>query len=142
MSLRIVPLHTGLFRRASKLRMPLPGLSNHERREFRLTGDYPAIPLEYQRRSDRVAHPNSRGDVTIQRFCAVCKTRLYSTNEGRSGTAVIRAGTLDDSGALVPTVHMWAKRKQAWIGLPLDTEIYDEAIPPDRAKISFAANFI
>jgi hypothetical protein len=87
------------------------------------------------------AHPNSRGDVTTQCFCAVCKTRLYSTNEGRPGTAIIRVGTLDDSSAVIPRLHLWAKRKQKWIGLPPDAEVYDEAIPADRAKVCFATNF-
>jgi hypothetical protein len=87
-------------------------------------------------------HPNSQGKVTAQRFCAACKTRIYSTNEGRPGFALVRAGTLDDSELIVPTVHMWAKRKQAWITLPAGHEAYAEAIPADRLSAIFAPNFI
>ena len=87
------------------------------------------------------AHPNSRGDVSTQRFCAVCKTRLNSTNDGRPTIALIRAGTLDESANIVPAVHMWTKRKQAWIELPDNAEADEEAIPAERLKALFAPNY-
>jgi hypothetical protein len=88
------------------------------------------------------SHTNSQGKVTTQRFCMVCKTRLYSTNDGRPGIALVRAGTLDESGEIIPAVHMWVRRKQSWIGLPAQAETYDEAIPPDRVTAIFAPNFV
>jgi len=87
------------------------------------------------------ANPNPQGKVTAQRFCGVCKTRIYSTNDGRPGMAIVRAGTLDDSMEVTPAVHIWVKRKQSWIGLPAYAETYDEAMPPDRARAIFAPNF-
>ena len=86
-------------------------------------------------------HPNLQGKITTQRFCAACKTRLYSTNEGRRGIALVRAGTMDDSMEVKPAVHMWAKRKQSWVGLSENAEVYNEAIPPDRVMAIFAPNF-
>lgn len=87
------------------------------------------------------AHENSRGAVTTQRFCRTCKTRIYSTNEGRAGVAILRAGTLDDSQSIVPVAHMWVKRKQPWIELPVGADRYEESIPGDRAMTLFAPNF-
>lgn len=87
------------------------------------------------------AHPNPQGKITTQRFCAVCKTRLYSTNEGRPDIALVRAGTIDNSSNVEPAVHMWAKRRLHWISLPADVEAYDEAIPPERVMAIFAPNF-
>ena len=86
------------------------------------------------------AHPNSRGQVTTQLFCATCKTRLFSTNEGRPNIALLRAGTLDRSGELEPAVHMWVKRKQPWVGLPADSETYTEAVPADRLMALLVPN--
>lgn len=86
------------------------------------------------------AHPNAQGKLTTQRFCAVCKTRLYSVSEGRPGIALIRAGTLDNSAEILPAVHMWTKRKQSWVGLPTGAEAYDEGMPPERVKAIFAPN--
>ncbi len=87
------------------------------------------------------SNPNAQGGVTTQRFCKLCETRIYSTNDGRPGIVLVRAGTLDDSVDIIPTVHMWVRRKQAWIGLPADAETYDEAIPLDRVGAIFAPNF-
>ncbi len=86
-------------------------------------------------------HANSQGKVTSQKFCAACKTRLYSTNEGRPGTVIVRMGTLDESQKILPAVHVWVKRKQNWIGLPAEAETYVEGIPPDRAKAIMRPNF-
>lgn len=41
---------------------------------------------------------------------------------------------------VVPAVHMWTKRKPAWIGLPPDADVYDEAVPIDRLRAIFALN--
>ncbi len=87
-------------------------------------------------------HEDQRGHETVQRFCAGCMTRLYSTNSGRPGMALLRAGTLDRSDEVAPSVHMWTKRKQRWIGLPDTAETYDEAVPEERAWAIFAPNFM
>lgn len=86
-------------------------------------------------------HPDQRGHETVQRFCAACMTRLYTTNSGRRGIALLRAGTLDRSEELAPSIHIWAKRKQSWIALPDRAETYDEAAPAERARTIFASNF-
>lgn len=84
---------------------------------------------------------NARGNIVTHRFCASCKTRLFSTNEERPGVAILRMGTLQDSSDVVPAVHMWVKRRQPWIGLPPDAETYPESVPAARMKILFAPNF-
>jgi hypothetical protein len=86
-------------------------------------------------------HPNSQGKVTSQRFCAQCKTRIYSTNEGRPGAVIVRMGTLDDSVLVRPSVHLWVKRKQPWVSLPPDAEAFEEGMPKERAIAIIAANF-
>ena len=87
-------------------------------------------------------HRDSRDILTTQRFCALCKTRLFSTNAGRPGIAVLRGGTLDSSEELIPKLHIWIKRKQRWIGLPADAETYQASAPVDRMRSAFAANFL
>lgn len=57
--------------------------------------------------------------------CTKCLTRLYSENSTRPGIVVLRAGTLDDSGALVPAAHFWTRSKQAWLSLPEGAEVLD-----------------
>lgn len=96
---------------------------------FQLTG-----PLEGWSRM------NGEGTRTTHHVCAICKTRIHSTNVARPALAIIRTGTLSASDAMVPIVHMWASRKLGWIGLPVGAEVYEEAVPPERLKTIFAAN--
>ena len=50
--------------------------------------------------------------------CANCLVRIYSKNSTRPGMAIIRAGTLDNSSALVPKFHLWVSSRQGWFDIP------------------------
>jgi hypothetical protein len=58
--------------------------------------------------------------------CGGCHTVIYNTHSARPATVLLRAGTLDDSQAIVPVAHIFAKRKQSWIGLPDDVPTFAE----------------
>jgi len=47
--------------------------------------------------------------------CAACPTKIYTNNDHRPGIVNLRAGTLDDSPALTPGLHLWTQSKQAWV---------------------------
>lgn len=72
---------------------------------------------------------NASGRTSIQRMCATCHTRIYNTNSGRPGIAVLRAGTLDRSDELEVVVHIWVKRKQPWLTLPETVPAWPEWAP-------------
>ncbi len=57
------------------------------------------------------------GRISRQRMCEICHTRIFNTNSARPGVAVIRAGTLDRSNALIVTAHIWTRSKQSWLEL-------------------------
>ncbi|QLC24277.1 GFA family protein [Parasphingopyxis algicola] len=57
--------------------------------------------------------------------CAKCAVRIYAENTARPGIVVLRAGTLDESSALVPRAHLWVRSKQPWLVLPEDAILYD-----------------
>lgn len=67
------------------------------------------------------------GSTSVQRLCAVCRTRLWNTNTARPGLAVVRAGTLDESDTIVPRAHIWVKRKQPWVVLPEGVPCWPES---------------
>lgn len=46
------------------------------------------------------------GNVSRQRVCGNCHTRLYSTNSARPGLTSVRAGTLDASDELDVVAHI------------------------------------
>lgn len=72
------------------------------------------------------------GALSISRFCPVCLTRIYSTNERWPGVAIIRAGTLDGSERLAPALHIYTSTKQPWVVLPDGAPAYQEAASPEQ----------
>lgn len=84
------------------------------------------------------ARESANGALGEQFFCAICHTRLYSTSSGRPDLAILRAGTLDDSDALVPRVHIWTKRKQSWISFAEGDLVYPENAPDEQMTAMFA----
>lgn len=80
--------------------------------------------------------PRSDGATSIQRFCAVCHTRIYSTRDNRPQDQIyLRAGTLDDS-RLTPLYHIMTAEKQPWVVIPTDVESFEDELPDEqRANI-------
>jgi hypothetical protein len=50
-------------------------------------------------------------------FCPGCGTRLYHLPSAL-GTVNVKAGTLDDTAALEPVMHVWVQRRQPWVVIP------------------------
>ena len=72
-------------------------------------------------------HDGSEGH---HRLCATCYTRLWSTSSARPEVALLRAGTLDRSQEIVPSAHIWTKRKQPWVVLDPNVPQWSEFGPP------------
>ena len=83
--------------------------------DFRLTGDQPQ-PLESIADSRR---------LKIRWVCPVCGCWLFSTGKPGDGLHRVRAGTLDDTSWLRPTMHFWTRSKQPWITLPGDDQMFE-----------------
>ena len=68
--------------------------------------------------------------ISRQRGCPICLTRVYNTNTARSGSVVVRAGTLDRSDELNIAAHIWVSRKLAGIEIPGGIPSWPEGAPP------------
>ena len=66
-----------------------------------------------------VPTPSSSGKGQKIARCPRCRVALWSNYPG-AGDAVrfVRAGTLDDPGALPPDIHIFTASKQPWVVLP------------------------
>ncbi|MEE1877029.1 GFA family protein [Altererythrobacter litoralis] len=63
---------------------------------------------------------NDKGDSggTVQRqFCPDCGSPLFSLVEASPGLVWVKAGTLDDTSAIKPSLHVYTKSKQDWVEL-------------------------
>ena len=88
-----------------------------------VTGELTEVPM-----------PTLQGGVSTHRYCARCLTRIYNTNTGRPGLAIVRAGTIDGSEGLSPRFHIYVSTMQPWIVLPEGVPAYPES-PPLEAFI-------
>lgn len=69
--------------------------------------------------------------ISIQRFCSICRGRIYNTNTRHPGLAVVRAGTLDRSEELKCVLHIFVAYKQRWFSLPEGVPAYPEMPSPE-----------
>lgn len=57
--------------------------------------------------------------------CAACGTTLWSDYGRRPGMRFVRVGTLDDPASVPPDVHIFARSKLPWVGLPPDARVFE-----------------
>ena len=96
-----------------------------------------------------VTTPTESGKGQVIWRCPDCGIALWSNYAGFDELVrFVRAGTLDDTGRLVPDIHIYTASKQPWVALPEDARVveayYDlkEQWPEEsreRLKVLFAA---
>ena len=72
-----------------------------------------------------VRMPTDSGGVHDIYRCGRCQTAVWSDYGGRPWVRFVRVGTLDDPTAITPDVHIFARSKQLWVGLPKDAKVFD-----------------
>ena len=55
------------------------------------------------------------GNILKRSFCPKCGSSIMSESRGRPGSAVLKAGTLDDPSAVRPTMQIWTRSAQPWV---------------------------
>ena len=58
--------------------------------------------------------------------CSQCRVVVWSDYGRKRPIRFVRVGTLDDSSALPPNVHVWVKSKLDWVVIPEGAPQYDE----------------
>jgi len=77
------------------------------------------------------------GRVKIRWVCSECGCWVCSVGGWDSGTSRVRAGTLDDTSWLRPTIHFWTRSKQPWVTLPEGDRTFEtqpEQLPTGSTK--------
>jgi hypothetical protein len=57
--------------------------------------------------------------------CPYCKTAVWSIYGGVGKLRFVRVGTLDNSEALTPDVHIYVRSKLPWVALPEGTPAFE-----------------
>lgn len=57
------------------------------------------------------------GARVFRRFCAECGSPIISGLESMPGMVALKAGTLDDTSDIKPSVQIWCDSQQKWVKL-------------------------
>jgi hypothetical protein len=58
------------------------------------------------------------------RFCPICGTNLFHTEEGTTGSVGVAIGAFADPHFPAPQVSVYDSRRHAWVQLPLGTQTH------------------
>jgi hypothetical protein len=64
--------------------------------------------------------PADSGQKVRCAFCRDCGNRIYHQPDWGAPVVNVKAGTLDDTSGLKPTIHTWTREKQPWVPIPAD----------------------
>lgn len=94
--------------------------------------------LELQGALTAWSRVSEQGNTNTRYSCASCGNIIYGIGETNPGLAKLQAGTLEDTSAVEPEVHIWTGKKQRWLTLP-DRVRQFEAQPEDGMALFQAA---
>lgn len=77
------------------------------------------VATEYVRVGDQ-------GARFIFRFCPVCGTTVFHTEEGRDASVSVAVGAFADPGFPAPQVSVYDCRRHSWFQLPPDIIAFDK----------------
>ena len=65
-------------------------------------------------------HPGSSGQDVNRKFCAECGSPILTDTAAARAQDIVffKAGTLDETADLAPTLHYWTSSAQAWFAIP------------------------
>ena len=69
------------------------------------------------------------GKQTIRHFCNNCGSPIYSQPHAYPGIAFLKAGTLDDTTWLKPTLNVYCETAQSWVTIDEGMENHDRMMP-------------
>ena len=69
------------------------------------------------------------GKALYRRFCPDCGSPILTDADALPGVAIIKAGTLDDTSWLKPTMEIYCDSKQPWVELGGDQHRFAK-MPP------------
>jgi hypothetical protein len=66
------------------------------------------------------SHPGSSGETVHRRFCGNCGSPILTDTAAARAQDIVffKAGTLDETADLAPTVHYWLRSAQGWFTVP------------------------
>lgn len=88
-----------------------------------------AAPYAVSGRATEYLRVGGQGSKFRFRFCPVCGTTVFHTEEGRDNAVSIAVGALADPGFPAPQVSVYDCRRHPWVRLPDTIRAFDKDPP-------------
>jgi hypothetical protein len=85
-----------------------------------------AAPFEVVGTATEYVRVGEQGARFIFRFCPVCGTTLFHTEEGRDDSVSVAVGAFADPTFPPPQVSIYDSRRHPWVVLPEGVEAFDK----------------
>ena len=67
-----------------------------------------------------------QGARFVFRFCPICGTTVFHTEQGNDQSVAVAVGAFADPGFPTPGVSVYEIRRHPWVRLPPGTEVFDK----------------
>jgi len=84
---------------------------------FNVVVALPQAALTIQRSAKSYAATGDSGKSNVSKFCPNCGSTILSEPAALPGMSIVRAGTLDDTSWLKPTMEIYCDSAQPWVQL-------------------------
>lgn len=86
-----------------------------------------AAPYEVSGTATEYVRVGDQGASFTFRFCSVCGTTVFHTEDGHEQSSVsVAVGAFADPGFPAPRVSVYDCRRHSWVRLPSETMTYDK----------------
>ena len=80
--------------------------------------------------------PGEDGHIKRCHFCPNCGTRIMHGSDSPGQSVSIKAGSLDDTGELQPSAHIWLQSAQPWLAIDREQYLCFETEPEDKTVLA------
>jgi hypothetical protein len=85
-----------------------------------------AAPYRVTGRATEYIRSGDQGTRSVFRFCPVCGTNLFHTEEGLDASVGVAVGAFADPGFPPPSVSVYECRRHPWVQLPPGTRAFEK----------------
>ena len=83
-------------------------------------------PFEISGAATEYVRVGDQGARFVFRFCPVCGTTVFHTEDGHNDSVSVAVGAFADPGFPEPRVSVYDSRRHPWVQLPADTRPFDK----------------
>lgn len=92
---------------------------------FAASAGFPA-PFEVFGTATEYTRVGDQGARFTFRFCPVCGTTVFHTEEGNNESVSVAVGAFADPGFPAPRVSVYDSRRHSWVALPQGVKTFDK----------------